>query len=113
MSSQSLDSLLLLPGKLYQGRNPASPVSLNPFCPSGESFFIVSQCEQTSHLLLHGITNRQIPIARSGCPTDEFSAFHSGGRPSLTVSIGISLIRYKASFLHGSFPWPSSGALDY
>ena len=36
---------------------------------------------------------------------------HSGGRPSLTVSIGISLIRYKASFLHGSFPWPSSGAL--
>lgn len=62
MSSQSLDSLLLLPGKLYQGRNPALQSSLNPFCPSGESFFIVSQCERTSHLLLHGITNRQIPM---------------------------------------------------
>ena len=41
MSSQSLDSLLLLPGKLYQGRNPALQSSLNPFCPFGESFFIV------------------------------------------------------------------------
>ena len=67
----------------------------------------VSDLEKLQSLLQNDLDLSLIHIS------DEFSAFPSGGRPSLTVSIVISLIRYKASLLHGSFPWPSSGALDY